>query len=111
MQASFQDMRRQITSLIDDLDNEARGRDQVEKQKSSYKAKLRFANQRMKHVCYNFDQMALLIYQQVVTKSFETQFSTGEGNKIDNLAFEIQNLDAAIKLKEEQIKKEEALIY
>ena len=43
----------------------------------------------MKHVCYNFDQMALLIYQQVVTKSFETQFSTGEGNKIDNLAFEI----------------------
>ncbi len=63
MQANIDDMRRQITTLIEELDNEARGRDHVEKQKTKYKSKLRVANQRMRHVCDNFEQMALLIYQ------------------------------------------------
>jgi hypothetical protein len=45
--------------------------------------------------------MAILIYQRVVSQSFEKQFPKGEG--LDTLAVEINNLEAAIKLQEERL--------
>lgn len=101
MQAKVAELRDQITSLIDELDHESRSKEHIERHKSNYKSKLKLANQRIRHICESFDQMAILIYQRVVSHSFDKQFASGEG--LDTLAVEINNLEAAIKLQEERL--------
>ncbi len=65
------DLRTQITQLFEELDTQNRQRQTVEAQKTSYKSKLRLANQRLKHVTYSIEDIALDIYHKMVTVDIE----------------------------------------
>ena len=98
----IEELRTQITSLFDELEVQNRQRQSIEAQKSSYKNKLRLANQRLKHVSETIEDVALDIYHKMVNADLDKS----EVDRIKTIEYDIRELTDQIKQKEDEISHE-----
>jgi hypothetical protein len=93
-------LRAQITSLFEELDLQTRQRQSVEAQKTSYKSKLRLANQRLKLVSSTIEDVALDMYHKMVNAA---DVENSEVERIKTIENDIWELTDQIKQKENEI--------
>lgn len=96
------ELRAQITSLYDELEVQNRQRQSAEALKTSYKSKLRLANQRLKQVSDNIEDAALEIYHKMV----HADLDKSEVARIKTIECDIRELTDQIKQKEHEISHE-----